>query len=80
MSFGIILLITGLIVSIAGATSQDKKKINTYNKQVKMKNEIPTKIIEPTSQDEALKTIRLRYAKGEISKEQFEQMEKDLEK
>ncbi len=31
------------------------------------------------SQDEALKILRTRYAKGEIAKEQFEQMKKDLE-
>jgi putative membrane protein len=29
-------------------------------------------------EDQAMKTLRDRYAKGEISKEQFEQMKKDL--
>jgi uncharacterized membrane protein len=33
---------------------------------------------EQKSQDEAIKIIKLRYAKGEITKEQFEQMKKDL--
>ena len=28
--------------------------------------------------DDAVKTLRDRYAKGEITKEQFEQMKKDL--
>lgn len=28
--------------------------------------------------DEAMKTLRERYAKGEITKEQFDQMQKDL--
>lgn len=31
------------------------------------------------SADAALETLRMRYAKGEISKEEFEQMKKDLE-
>lgn len=31
------------------------------------------------SSDAALETLRMRYAKGEISKEEFEQMKKDLE-
>lgn len=29
-------------------------------------------------EDEAMKTLRERYAKGEITKEQFDQMKKDL--
>ena len=29
--------------------------------------------------DEALKVLKLRYAKGEITKEEYEQMKKDLE-
>jgi hypothetical protein len=32
------------------------------------------------AEDEALKILKLRYAKGEITKEQFELMKKDLEK
>jgi len=31
------------------------------------------------SEDEALKTLKLRYAKGEITKEEYEQMKKDIE-
>lgn len=30
--------------------------------------------------DEAINILRTRYAKGEVTKEQFEQMKKDLEK
>lgn len=33
----------------------------------------------PAAADTALETLRLRYAKGEISKEEFEQMKKDLQ-
>lgn len=76
--FGVILLITGLIVSIIGATSTEIKKTNLYNKQVTMKHEIPPKIIVQKPQDEAFNILRTRYAKGEVTKEQYEQMKKDL--
>jgi len=33
----------------------------------------------PPPQDEALNILKKRYARGEISKEEFEQMKKDLE-
>lgn len=33
----------------------------------------------PPSKDEPLEILKKRYAKGEISKGQFEQMKKDLE-
>lgn len=33
----------------------------------------------PPSHEEPLEIIKRRYAKGEITKEQFEQMKKDLE-
>jgi len=32
------------------------------------------------TEDEALKVLKLRYAKGEVTKEQYEQMKKDLDK
>ena len=34
---------------------------------------------ETTQDDEPLKALKLRYAKGEITKEEFEQMKKDIE-
>jgi hypothetical protein len=34
---------------------------------------------ETDEEDEALKVLRMRYAKGEITREEFEQMKKDLE-
>jgi putative membrane protein len=70
--FGIALLIVGFIVSLVGAVSPEKKN----NIQV-MKNETSSSI---QTKDEALEILRTRYAKGEITKEQFEQMKKDLEK
>ena len=33
----------------------------------------------PTQQDSPLDILKKRYAKGEINKEQFEQMKKDIE-
>ena len=69
--FGLVFLIVGFIVSIVGAVSPEKKK----NIQIK-KNEIP---LPRQTKDEALEILRTRYAKGEVTKEQYEQMKKDLE-
>jgi len=33
----------------------------------------------PETENDALKVLKLRYAKGEITKEQYEQMKKDIE-
>jgi len=48
--------------------------IEPFRKEIAMKNQV----IEQPS--EALNILKTRYAKGEITKEQFEQMKKDLEK
>lgn len=107
--FGVILLITGVIVCVVGATTVEKKKkkpLNDVHCQIcgkpkgfdqfyvvakdgkhltvceKCADEIERKdkgnnvVVE----DEVLKVLKLRYAKGEITKEQFDQMKKDLEK
>jgi hypothetical protein len=42
--------------------------------------ELEKKVIGQASHDESLNILKTRYAKGEITKEQFEQMKKDLEK
>ena len=49
--------------------------VELYRKEIVMKN----KGVEQTSHDESLNILKTRYAKGEITKEQFEQMKKDLE-
>ncbi len=36
-------------------------------------------IYQPPQQDSAIEILKKRYAKGEITKEEFEQMKKDLE-
>jgi hypothetical protein len=48
--------------------------VEPFRKEIAMKN----KTIEQPS--EALNILKTRYAQGEITKEQFEQMKKDLEK
>ncbi len=44
------------------------------------KRDIKTNKKNTGYQDEPLKILKLRYAKGEITKEQYEQMKQDLEK
>ena len=109
---GIVLLIVGFIVTIAGAVTEEKKKkmendvkcqicgipkgdqhfyvvndkdrklivcgrcVEPFRKEIAMKNKETIK----TADDESLNILKNRYAKGEITKEQYEQMRKDLEK
>ena len=49
--------------------------VETFRKENEMKN----KVIEQKSYDESLNILKTRYAKGKITKEQFEQIKKDLE-
>ena len=61
---GIIFIIIGMILMVSGIIFPDEKEISKS---------------PPVSHDEAQKILRTRYAKGEVSKEQYEQMKKDLE-
>ncbi len=62
--FGLI----GLILLVVGAVIPGQREIVT------------TRTVEETEEDDsAIDLLKKRYAKGEITKEEFEQMKKDLE-
>ena len=60
---GILLGIVGLALFIAGASLPDRACKEDE---------------KPKPDDDALKTLKSRYVKGEITKEEFEQMKKDI--
>ena len=61
--FGIIMIIIGFTLLIGGFITKPKIKFGTT---------------EISKEDEVTKALKLRYAKGDITKEQFEQMKKEL--
>lgn len=63
--FGIIMIVIGFILLIDGFATKPKIKVGTG---------------EGSKEDEVLKALKLRYAKGDITQEQFEQMKKELNK
>lgn len=80
---GIGVLVSGILLFIVGLVIQPKKvhyesKKIFSNKEDELRNEVIPKISEQKPQDEAIKIIQLRYAKGEITKEQYEQMKEEL--
>lgn len=74
--YGFIFLMSGVIVLIIGGFLPDKKAI-PKSSPVPQSGTINT---STSSYDEAQNIVRTRYAKGEITQEQYEQMKKDLEK
>ena len=56
---------------------QQQKYQDKVNKLLKLINKKPKEL--QRTEDEALKILKLRYAKGEITKKQYEQIKKDLE-
>lgn len=75
MIIGIILVITGIPLAIVGAVTGTEV---TYNK-VNIFDRINKSTQNTELGNEPLKIIQTRYAKGEITAEQFEQMKKNLE-
>jgi len=66
---GIVLIVIGIWFS--------KKSIHNLSQKVKIEKEDN---IKPTSiREDADEVLKLRYAKGEITKEEFEEMKKDIE-
>jgi uncharacterized membrane protein len=63
-------------------SSKTVKRIYFDNPEMvnKTEEEMQQKITEKKQQDEALNILQIRYAKGEITKEKYEQMKKDMGK
>ena len=57
------MIIIGFTLLIGGFATKPKIKVG---------------ITEKSKEDEILNALKLRYAKGDITKEQFEQMKKEL--
>ena len=68
--FGIIFFFIGLVARPKGQAQPTAQ--HTQEKAEEPKETKP-------SEHEAIKTLKIRYAKGEITKKQFDQMKKDLE-
>lgn len=65
-AFGVLITFIGIPLTLVGAVLKDHKNNDDKNFQIK-ENESP------------LDTLKSRYAKGEITKEEYEQMKKDIE-
>ena len=53
-------------------------KMGWWHHQSCQKNQVQTQQVE-NSQNKALETLKIRYANGEINKEEYEQIKKDLD-
>ena len=67
----VILLILGIICIFVGLMIKSRNVNEEILETLKKSHE---------SEKDPIKVLKLRYAKGEITKEQYEQMKKDLEK
>lgn len=70
---GVVVGFLGLIICFVGLRQRMRKEEDVKKKE-------PPKILEQPSKDEAVNTIKVRYAKGEITKKQYKKMMKDIEK
>ncbi len=71
---GSILIVIGILSGIAGAALPNKIKIQQSSVVTQTKT-----MQQSAGSPEAVHTLMTRYAKGEITKEQYEQMKKDIE-
>jgi hypothetical protein len=79
---GIVLLFIGGITAVVSSEKEfyDKSKASSKPIQKIVQNVTPSPVVKDTSsRDEAISILRTRYAKGEVTKEQYDQMKKDLE-
>jgi len=73
-----ILAIGGLGI-LFGAVYGIKRKVNDNTRQISInKNSIKNKIIKPITRTTPIEILQTRLAKGEISFEEFERLEKKL--
>ncbi len=70
---GGILILIGVCLGIAGAALQEKIKIQKSTVVTQTKT-----IQTPSATPDAVNIAMMRYAKGEITKEQYEQIKKDF--
>ena len=64
MNFGIIIGVIGVFASVVGITlPKEQEKDESVEK----------------NKEDAIEVLKLRYVKGEITKEEYEQMKKDIE-
>ncbi len=71
---GSILIVIGVCLGIAGAALSEKIKIQKSSVVIQTKT-----IQNPSATPDAVNIAMMRYAKGEITKEQYEQIKKDFE-
>jgi len=66
-------LVGGILISIAIIIW-----VNSYTKRA-LKDTMKEAYVEGKSETDSLQILKTRYAKGEINKQEYEQMKKDLE-